>query len=480
MARRTALLSVSDRRGLEALGRRLRETGWKILATPGTRAALADAGVEADEIASEVGGRLKTLRAEILAGILARHADEANGADLIDLVAVNFYRDGEVDVGGVTLARAAAKNCERVTVLSSPDDYAEVLPHLAGEIPSALRAAFAGRTFLRTAAYDARLAAERLGDLGATPPALRYGENPGQAAAAVPAGEPGLLEAERLHGGALSYNNLLDLDAAARAARAIAPFGQAAVFVKHRTPCGAAAGPNLAEAIRAARAADETSAYGGVFASSAPLDEAAAEALSGLFLECVLAPGFDEAARARLGRRKKGRVLAWPALLDPPPAWEARTVQGALLVQALPRAVGGAPRAVEKLRAATPEEARARDFAAALVEVVPSNAVVLADAFCADPARGHVVAAGVGGGAPSRRGAAAIAARAAGARPDGAARAAASDAFFPFPDGLEILIEAGATAIAAPVGSVRDGEVLAAAARAGVAFAALERRAFRH
>ncbi|HEV2106308.1 MAG TPA: bifunctional phosphoribosylaminoimidazolecarboxamide formyltransferase/IMP cyclohydrolase [Candidatus Eisenbacteria bacterium] len=506
---RAALLSLSDRGGMEAFARALAAGGTRLVASGGTAAHLAAAGLEVTAVeawtgAPELlGGRVKTLHPHVHAPILARRgvADDmaalaARGLVPIDLVAVTLYpfesraaaaddaaMVEDIDIGGVALLRAAAKNHEAVIALHDPAQYPEALAALARGVTPAERRAWARSAFARTARYDAAIAAElaRRAGAGDEPPAayglalervraLRYGENPHQAAALYARAGGAPAPAAWREGRELSYNNLLDLEAAvALAGRFEAP---ACVIVKHGQPCGAACAATPAEAYADALRADELSAFGGVVAFNRPLDAATAAALAHQFVECVaapeLAPGAEEALRGRKNLRLVRLAAADLAAADP---WRLRPVGPWALLQ---RDAPGAPpawRAVTR-RAPDPAERAALAFAWEVVAAARSNAAVLA--------RGTRVT-GVGSGQTSRVDAVDVAllkARRAGHDPRGAVLA--SDGFFPFPDGVAHAAGAGITAIVQPGGSVRDAEVVAEADRHGVAMLFTDRRVFRH
>ena len=509
-----ALLSVDDKSGLEEFGRGLAALGTELWATGGTRTALTRAGVEARSaeeltgIGSWFGGRVKTLHPGILGGILAPRT-EAGRAELaerglrsFELVVVNFYpferhlaehpdatdREEFVDIGGVTLARAAAKNHAAVAVLTSPADYGDLLAEMrdhAGSVSAATRARLAQRAFERVAAYDAAIAE------GLFPPPsgadmfpetvvlrrealrLRYGENPHQKAAvyAPPHGSrsgfaPRAFEV--LKGGSLSYTNLLDLDTALAI---VAEFQlPAAAVVKHATPCGVAEGRTLAEAIGRAIATDPVARFGCAVAVNRPLGAEDPAALHGVFVDLLGAPEFDPGARAALERRAKLKVVR--AAPPPPevPRWEAKSAFGRILIQEADRRqlILGDFRPVTSARA-SPEELSSLDFAWRVVRHAKSNAIVLASG---------PQTVGIGSGQPTRVKAVELACEVAGARAKGAVLA--SDAFFPFADGVEAAARAGVSAILQPGGSLRDPEVIAAAEKAGVAMYFTGWRVFRH
>jgi phosphoribosylaminoimidazolecarboxamide formyltransferase/IMP cyclohydrolase len=535
-----AILSVSDKTGLGELGRGLVARGFDLVSTGGTARALAAAGLPVTSVSEVTGfpemmdGRVKTLHPRIHGGILARrHAPEdldaarAHGIGLIDLVVVNLYpfvqtaaQPGiafddlveQIDIGGPSLVRAAAKNFRDVLVVVSPSDYAGVLAELdrpGGPTP-AFRFDLARRAFAHTGSYDtaiattlAEVSAQEDGfhrDAAQAPfaPArlvieahklrdLRYGENPQQPAAWY-AFEPcaGLGAPEILQGKELSYTNLLDLDAAARITL---EFDEpAAVIIKHTNPCGAATGASITEAYVQAREADALAAFGGVVGLNRPIDEATARAIVSTFIEAVIAPAVEEAARPILAAKANMRIVvggfaalagrgAAPALRR-----EVRSVLGALLVQErdqVAEAHGPWPadglRVVTK-RQPTAEEWQALRFAWRVMAHVKSNAVIFTDA---------VRTRAVGAGQMSRVDAVkvAIAKASAWAAGDGrtlAGSVAASDAFFPFRDGLDAVAAAGATAVVQPGGSVRDAEVIAAADEHRLAMVFTGRRHFRH
>lgn len=503
----TALLSVWDKTGLAEFADGLHELGWRLLASGGTARALAEAGLPATEAAEYagspeiLGGRVKTLHPAIHGGLLARDTD-ADRAELgrfgwsaIDLVAVNLYpfektieRPGvareealeQIDIGGVALLRAAAKNHSRVTVLSDPEDYAHVLAELRqhGGTRPETRRRLAAKAFRRTTAYDAAIGDYLAGLDGEPAPLrltlqpimdLRYGENPHQRARLYGlAGGAGPLGGNLLQGKELSYNNLLDLDTAWRAVLAFDE--PTIVIVKHLSPCGIASAPTLAEAFRLALACDPVSAFGGVIAANRPFDAATADALADLFVECLAAPAFEDQARARLARRKNLRLLAIPDL-SLAPDFELRSVCRGALWQTVD---AGDPPDAPSWRIVTrrePGEAEweALRFAWRACRHVRSNAVVLA--------RGAATV-GIGGGQPNRVDCVRIAGERAGERARGAVMA--SDAFFPFPDGVEAAARLGVSAVVQPGGSLRDQAVIEAADAAGMAMVFTGVRHFRH
>jgi len=512
-----ALLSVSDKTGLVELARGLADMGVELISTGGTARALREAGLAVRPVEEVTGfpeilnGRVKTLHPAIHGGILARrepaHLDELGrlGITPLDMVVVNLYpfaqtvaRPGvsldealeQIDIGGVTLLRAAAKNFAAVTVLCDPADYPPVLDELRqrGDVSLATRQRLALKAFRHTAAYDAAIAEYLASQFEASlePPreepfpavlnlrlwrvqTLRYGENPHQQAALYSQTPDALpLGGRLLQGKPLSYNNLLDLDAAWRA---VGDFPDpTAVIIKHNTPCGVASAETLAEAVLQALVGDPVSAFGGIIAVNRPFDGAAAEALGDLFVEAIAAPAFTPEARSLLSRRSDCRLLemAPEAELPPDLSWELRSVRQGILLQD-PDALGDLEWQVVSARPPTEEERESLAFAWRVVRHVRSNAIVLA--------RGRATV-GIGAGQMSRVDAVRMAVLKAGDRSRGAVLA--SDGFFPFPDGVEEAARAGVTAIVQPGGSVRDRQVIAAADAAGLAMLFTGRRHFRH
>ncbi len=513
-----ALLSVFDKTGLVEFGRGLIKLGWTLVASGGTAQWLQAHDLSVTEVADYtgspeiLGGRVKTLHPAIHGGLLARpgQADRnelaALGWERIDLAAVNLYPFEQtvarpnateediienIDIGGVALVRAAAKNYDRVTLVCDPADYPAVLADLRrGGVNEAARFRLARKGFLLTARYDTAIAAyfsrnlveqdaplapDASFALALYPVAsLRYGENPHQSAALYsysPADGP--LGGKLLHGKALSYNNLLDLDAAWRTAMAYEP--PAACIVKHLSPCGVAVAEDLNHACRLAREADPISAFGAVVAANRPFDALTAGSLGDLFIECIAAPGFEPEALDILVRRRSLRLLDMSGV-SLRPAFELRSVNAGVLRQSLDR---GDPHdaqwGVVTQRAPTREEQTALRFAWTACQPVRSNAIVLAKRLSDDPCCATV---GIGGGQPNRVDSVRIAIQRAGERAAGAVMA--SDAFFPFSDSIEEAAAAGITAIAAPGGSVRDEEVIAAADVHNLAMVFTGVRHFRH
>jgi phosphoribosylaminoimidazolecarboxamide formyltransferase/IMP cyclohydrolase len=503
-----ALLSVSDKTGLVEFAVALAEAGWELVTSGGTATALREGGLTVTPV-SEItgfpemmGGRVKTLHPRIFGGILAREQDFAEAAEheapLFGIVAVNLYpfaaaarRDAplpelieQIDIGGPSLIRAAAKSHARVTVLVDPADYGRVAGALAGDgLPETERQALALKAFRHTAAYDAliqRTLGDRFGE-AALPESLhvagelalrpRYGENPHQQAAfyADPlAAGPGLATAEQLQGKELSYNNLLDLDAALAIA---ADFPEpATAVVKHGNPCGAATGPELAATYKAALAGDPISAFGGVIGLNREVDAETAAAITSSFKECVIAPAFSDAAREMLEAKSNLRLLATGPLDDYRPAAQLRSVTGGWLLQeGDTKTLDDTDINVASDRVPTSAEWKALRFGWRVVRHVRSNAIVLA--------RDSRIT-GVGAGQMSRVDSVRIAIEKAGDAARGSVMA--SDAFFPFRDGVDLAAAAGVTAIIQSGGSIRDDEVIAAANEQGVALVLTGMRHFRH
>ena len=520
-----ALISVSDKTGLVPFASMLARHGVAILSTGGTARVLRDAGIAVTDVSEHTGfpeimdGRVKTLHPAIHGGILARRDDpghraalEAHGIAGIDLVAVNLYpfeeavRDAAaldtcvetIDIGGPAMIRAAAKNHGHVTVVVQPTDYAAVTEEMAalgGATGLALRRRLAATAFARTAAYDAaiarRLEQETEGDLlpvrmvfgGTRRRLLRYGENPHQAAALYvdPAAPPGVAQAALIQGKEPSYNNLADAEAAHALVREFGP--PAIAIIKHNNPCGVGLGGTLAGAYAKARACDPVSAFGGVVAVNRALDGATARAIAGLFTEVVVAPEADEDARAVLAAKGDLRLLLTGAGGDGGGGGGGlmvRTLGDGFLVQTPDDAQIAASALKTVTRRAPTEDERADLlFAFTVAKHVKSNAIVLA--------RGGATV-GIGAGQMSRvdssRIAAHKAAEASAAAGEERSRAegcvVASDAFFPFADGLLAAAEAGATAVIQPGGSKRDAEVIAAADEKGLAMVFTGLRHFRH
>ncbi len=516
-----ALLSVSDKRGLVELAKALAMSRVEILSTGGTAKALRDAGVPVVDVSEYTGspeimdGRVKTLHPRVHGGLLMRDRDDDRGAlasiggKPIDLVVVNLYpfestvQRGapfdevieNIDIGGPSMLRSAAKNHARVTVVVDPDDYQEVMTAISahGRPGESLRKRLAAKAFSHTAAYDGAIAGylTSLEDDGTRTPfprtlalhfekayGLRYGENPHQKGAfyverGAAAGALARSESLGTGGKELSYNNLVDCEAALDAVRELE--GPAAVVVKHTNPCGVAQGRTLAEAYRVARDADSLSAFGGIVALNGEVDAETAKILAETFLECVVAKSFAPDALEILRAKKNLRLLATGAWLGPEhPELTWKRVGGGLVVQDRDAtARGEVPNGkVVTKRAPTAEERVALDFAWKVSKHVKSNAIVFAKAT---PVPRTV---GVGAGQMSRVVSVEIAVKKAGDEAKGSVLA--SDAFFPFPDGLEAAARAGVTAVAQPGGSVKDADVIAAADAAGLAMVFTGVRHFRH
>jgi phosphoribosylaminoimidazolecarboxamide formyltransferase/IMP cyclohydrolase len=517
-----ALLSVSDKRGLVELAAGLARRGVELLSTGGSARTIQEAGIDVIPISAYTGapeildGRVKTLHPKIHGGLLGRDTPEhreqmaQQGIEPIDLVVVNLYPFQKtvaisgvsleeaienIDIGGPSMLRSAAKNHERVAVVCDPDDYSRLLAELAehdGELSARTRFRLACKAFAHTAAYDAAISGylSSLNDDGSGPAqefpeyltiqwrrerSLRYGENPHQQAAFYrdvhPQAEPSVATAQVLQGKELSYNNLLDLDAALDLALEFAE--PAAAVIKHSNPCGVAvAASGVAEAFRLARQTDPVSAFGGIVAVNRPVGAELAAELADLFLECVIAPEFRPEAREVLAKKKNLRLLAYgeKATEALQGGWTMRTVVGGLLVQSRDRQLLSAAEAdVVTKRSPTPEELLALEFAWKVCKHVKSNAIV----FVRD---GQT--AGIGAGQMSRVDSAKLAVTKALQPLEGTV--AASDGFFPFRDGVDEIAKAGATAIIQPGGSVRDAEVIAAADEHGMAMLMTKMRHFRH
>ncbi|MDA0329836.1 MAG: bifunctional phosphoribosylaminoimidazolecarboxamide formyltransferase/IMP cyclohydrolase [Gemmatimonadetes bacterium] len=545
-----ALLSVSDKSGIEELGRALTDRGWQLLSTGGTAKTLREAGLDVTSVSDVtrhpemMDGRVKTLHPAIHAGLLARRDTPADMAALvehgygpIDLVAVNLYpfREtvakpgvtvdqgmGKVDIGGPTMIRAAAKNHKDVWVVVDPTDYGAVVEAIdSGDDPS-LRRRLAGKVFEHISAYDAAVADFLLdGGVGEVLPerldisvrrlqSLRYGENPDQQAAFYgPETLTGVSALVKHHGKELSYNNILDLDGALLS---LAPFAfsprPAVAIIKHTTPCGLGVGDTLTEAYQRALATDPTSAFGSVIAVNRPVDAATAEVMAELFIECLVAPGYSDEAMTKLTEKKNIRIMSYPELEGDPLSGErfaglgwpeatgdarfsapflalhgrlpegrmVRSVYGGLLAQTPPippfYGHGDDSWRIVTTRLPTDQELDDLGFAWAAIFGVKSNAILLAR-------EGGVL--GIGAGQMSRVDSSKIAVRKAGdAGLDLNGSVLASDAFFPFRDGVDAAAEAGVRAVIQPGGSVRDEEVIGAANEHGIAMVFTGRRLFRH
>jgi phosphoribosylaminoimidazolecarboxamide formyltransferase / IMP cyclohydrolase len=517
---RSALISVSDKAGLVPFARALVAQGARVISTGGSARTLRDAGVAVTEVSEYSGfpeildGRVKTLVPQIHGGILGRRDVAEHVAQMaehgiapIDLVAVNLYpfeatvaRGAaydecveNIDIGGPALIRAAAKNHDFVSVLTEPGQYAEVMDEITrhGGTTLALRRRLAGEAYARTAAYDAAIAkwfAEQRGEVfprrlaiaGELRQTLRYGENPHQSAAFYVSGaRPGVATAVQVGGKELSYNNLNDTDAAFEC---VAEFEAPTVaIIKHANPCGIASAASLAEAWDSALRCDPVSAFGGIVAVNRTLDAAAAEKIAAILTEVIIAPDADEAAKTVLARRKNLRLLLTGGMPDATAmGLTFRSVSGGFLAQTRDNGrVSAKELNVVTRRAPTEAEVTDLLFAFKVCKHVKSNAIVYAK---------DAATVGIGAGQPSRVDSARIgawkgeaAAKAAGRdAPLTRGSVAASDAFFPFADGLEAVIAAGATAVIQPGGSVRDKDVIAAADAAGIAMVFTGMRHFRH
>ena len=518
---RRALVSVSDKAGLVELGRFLAARGVEILSTGGSAKALARAGVPVTEVADYTGfpeimdGRVKTLQPRIHGGLLAvrghpehERAMAEHGIRPIDLLIVNLYpfeatvAKGaafddcieNIDIGGPALIRAAAKNHAFVTVIVDPADYGALQEAMAagdGATTPELRRRLAAKAYAHTGGYDAAIAAwfarvegetfpQRLTLAATRRQTMRYGENPHQAAAFYTGGEarPGVATARQVQGKELSYNNLADTDAAFELVAEFAP--PAVAIIKHANPCGVAIGATLGDAWNKALACDPVSAFGGIVAVNRPLDAATARGMASLFLEVIIAPAIDEEALAVLASKKNLRVLATDGLPDPrATGLTFRSLAGGVLVQQRDTLTQPAENRVVTKRAPTNSERLDLDFAFTVCKHVKSNAIVFVK---------YGATVGIGAGQMSRVDSARIAAwkaedarKAAGeAEPRTKGAVVASDAFFPFADGLVVCAEAGATAAIQPGGSVRDEEVIAAADERGLAMLFTGVRHFRH
>jgi len=522
---RRALLSVSDKTGLIDFARSLAGRGIELISTGGTAKAIAAEGIAVRDVSDITGfpeimdGRVKTLHPAVHGGLLAVRDDpdhaqamEAHGIEGIDLVVINLYPFEEVryqgadyattveniDIGGPAMIRASAKNHAYVAIVTDPDDYNQVLSELDGHdgsLPYAFRQKLAAKAFARTAAYDAAISGWFAETTKAEAPTwravagklhsvMRYGENPHQAAGFYLTGEkrPGVATATQLQGKQLSYNNINDTDAAFELVAEFDPARTAAVaIIKHANPCGVAEGATLKDAYLKALVCDPVSAFGGIVALNRTLDAQAAEEIVKIFTEVIIAPDATEEAQAIIAAKKNLRLLVTGGLPDPrAPGIAAKTVAGGLLVQSRDNGVvDDLDLKVVTKRAPTDKEMADLKFAFRVAKHVKSNAIV----YVKDGAT-----AGIGAGQMSRVDSSRIAARkaldaaeaAGNAEPLTKGSVVASDAFFPFADGLLSAIEAGATAVIQPGGSMRDEEVIAAADEHGIAMVFTGMRHFRH
>jgi phosphoribosylaminoimidazolecarboxamide formyltransferase / IMP cyclohydrolase len=520
---KTALLSVSDKTGLVEFARGLTSFGVALLSTGGTAKLLRDSGISVTEVSDHTGfpemldGRVKTLHPKIHGGILARrnlpaHADALRGAGIttIDLVVVNLYPFSQavaranctledaienIDIGGPAMVRSAAKNHAHVAVVTDPADYAAILAEMSaagGAVCETTRFRLAQKAFSHTAAYDGAISnyLTALGSDGARAAfprrlnlnfeltqALRYGENPHQSAAFYKDLDPApgsLARYAQLQGKELSYNNIADADAAWECVKSFDSVGNnaACVIVKHANPCGVAVAADPLAAYRLAFATDPTSAFGGIIAFNRELDAATAAAVAEQFVEVLIAPQVNVAARAVLAKKENVRVLEVP-LAPGANAYEMKRVGGGLLVQTADNfSVSAADLKIVTKVKPTPQQTDDLLFAWRVAKFVKSNAIV----FC-----GNGRTLGVGAGQMSRIDSARIAAiKAQHAGLALAGSVVASDAFFPFRDGLDVVAEAGAIAVIQPGGSLRDEEVIAAADERGIAMVFTGHRHFRH
>jgi phosphoribosylaminoimidazolecarboxamide formyltransferase/IMP cyclohydrolase len=520
-----ALLSVSDKTGLVDLGQALAKHGVDLVSTGGTAKALREAGLDVRDISDLTGfpemmdGRVKTLHPKVHGGLLAVRDNPEHVASMkeheigaIDLVIVNLYpfaqtvargagRDEvieNIDIGGPSMVRSAAKNHEHVAIVTDPADYAELIAEIedkGGSTSLDFRKRLAAQAFAATAAYDSAIAGwfahvdqgqrfpQNIAISAHKAAELRYGENPHQRAALyVPnGGGEEIAQAKQLQGKELSYNNYNDADAAIELVSEFRDGPPTVVIVKHANPCGVATADTLLEAYRAAFACDTVSAFGGIIAVNRPLDGATAEAISEIFTEVVVAPDADETARAVFARKKNLRLLLTGALPDPARKGKAiKPIAGGFLIQS--RDFGQITR--DQLKVVTKRQPTERElndclFAWTVAKHVKSNAIV----YARDGST-----AGIGAGQMNRLESARIAAwkakdaaeKAGWPQPRTIGSAVASDAFFPFADGLLAAVEAGATAVIQPGGSIRDDEVVAAADAAGLAMVFTGMRHFRH
>jgi phosphoribosylaminoimidazolecarboxamide formyltransferase / IMP cyclohydrolase len=511
-----AILSVTDKAGLLEFARRLAALGIELISTGGTAKLLRESRIRVKDVSELTGfpemldGRVKTLHPKVHGGILHRREDEAHLAAIaeheikpIDMVVVNLYafektaaKPGvrvdelieNIDIGGPSMIRSAAKNSHDVAVVTSPADYDAIATELeksGGELSNATRWLLAQKAFATTAAYDCAIAStlERISANGSAAQAendfpqvlrlsfskvmdLRYGENPHQKAAMYSDGSgKGVANGKQIQGKELSYNNIVDLQAAWDLAHEFEePF---CAIIKHTNPCGAATGKTLAEAYKRALECDPVSAFGGVIAVNRLLDADTAEEMAKLFLEVIAAPTFDEAAKSKFATKKNLRLVE---IKDAPQNWVLKNVSGGLLLQEVDiRPLNDADLKVVSKRPPTSEEKQALLFAWKVCKHVKSNAIVYAR-------DGQTV--GVGAGQMSRVDSCKIGAMKAVLPLKGTV--AASDAFFPFPDGVEEIAKVGATAIIQPGGSVRDQEVIDAADKLGLAMIFTGVRHFRH
>ena len=498
---RRAIVSVSDKTGVEELARALDEAGCRIVSTGTTASAISEAGIPVTEVSALTGfpecldGRVKTLHPAVYAGILADRRKESHvrqladlGIAAFDLVVVNLYPFRQavasgagfeecvekIDIGGPAMVRAAAKNHASVAVVTDPADYGAVIEAAGkGGFEDGERLRLAAKAFAHTAAYDAAVAewiseGECAGGVFTRRSTLRYGENPHQAAAVYTDGSGGLAQAEQLGGKEMSYNNYQDVDAALRAAYDHA--GPAVAVVKHANPCGLAVGEDVADAYRRAHACDPVSAYGGVIAANREVSADMAEAVAGVFTEAIAAPGFAPEALDILSRKKNLRILRVGEL---DPTRDVRPISGGILLQDrdLIDAPGDDPASWTLVSGDPADGPALRDleFAWRAVRAVKSNAILLAR---------DGASVGIGMGQVNRVDSCRLAVTRAGDRAAGAV--AASDAYFPFADGFEVLARAGVRAVVQPGGSIRDEEVISSARASSVTMYLTGTRHFAH
>ena len=498
---RRAIVSVSDKTGVEELARALDEAGCRIVSTGTTASAISEAGIPVTEVSALTGfpecldGRVKTLHPAVYAGILADRRKESHvrqladlGIAAFDLIVVNLYPFRQavasgagfeecvekIDIGGPAMVRAAAKNHASVAVVTDPADYGAVIEAAGkGGFEDGERLRLAAKAFAHTAAYDAAVAewiseGECAGGVFTRRSTLRYGENPHQAAAVYTDGTGGLAQAEQLGGKEMSYNNYQDVDAALRAAYDHA--GPAVAVVKHANPCGLAVGEDVADAYRRAHACDPVSAYGGVIAANREVSADMAEAVAGVFTEAIAAPGFAPEALDILSRKKNLRILRVGEL---DPTRDVRPISGGILLQDrdLIDAPGDDPASWTLVSGDPADGPALRDleFAWRAVRAVKSNAILLAR---------DGASVGIGMGQVNRVDSCRLAVTRAGDRAAGAV--AASDAYFPFADGFEVLARAGVRAVVQPGGSIRDEEVISSARASSVTMYLTGTRHFAH
>ncbi|MEL7429896.1 MAG: bifunctional phosphoribosylaminoimidazolecarboxamide formyltransferase/IMP cyclohydrolase [Pseudomonadota bacterium] len=522
---KTALLSVSDKTGIVGFAKALSDLGIRLVSTGGTAKAIADAGLAVDDVASLTGfpeimdGRVKTLHPGVHGGLLAVRTDEEHchamkeqSIEAIDLAVINLYPFEQtvaadagydagvenIDIGGPAMIRAAAKNHGFVTIITDPEDYSIVLEQLAsqdGHTNLTLRKQLAQKAYARTAAYDSAISNWFANEIDVATPRhrsmagrlsaeMRYGENPHQRAGFYVTGEkrPGVATAQQVQGKQLSYNNINDTDAAFELVSEFRPEdGPAVAIIKHANPCGVARGESLQAAYRKALACDPVSAFGGIIAVNGRLDAAAAREMVEIFTEVIIAPDADEEAREIIAAKKNLRLLVTGGLPDPAASGlSVKTVAGGLLVQDRDNRVLS-DLELKIVTKVSPTDAQLADmkFAFQVAKHVKSNAIVYAR---------DLATVGIGAGQMSRVDSSRIAARKAvdameavgGPEPGTVGSAVASDAFFPFADGLLSAVEAGATSVIQPGGSMRDDEVIAAANDAGIAMVFTGTRHFRH